>query len=170
MSPDTVKVYLGLGSNIDRQRHLKAGLEALSGAFGQLEVSPVYESEAVGFDGAPFLNLVVGLVTTWPLRQLAAFLKAVEVANGRTPESAGLNSKTLDIDILTFGSVTGVHDGVELPRGEILWHSFVLRPLADLAGDQPHPVTGQPYRSHWSSFTKGPDLRLIDFQWPDRTG
>ena len=54
-------VYLSLGSNIDREHHIKAALDALSDYFGALEVSKVYESVAVGFDGDSFYNLVVGI-------------------------------------------------------------------------------------------------------------
>lgn len=161
----TIQVYLGLGSNIDRERHLRAGLDSLAREFGPLALSPVYESAAVGFDGAPFYNLVVGLVTDWPLSQLAAFLKAVEVANGRTPASAGLAAKTLDIDILMYGTLTGLHDGVSLPRDEILRHAFVLCPLADLAGHERHPLSGQRYDALWESFAGDRTLLQVPFTW-----
>lgn len=161
----TTQVYLGLGSNIDRVRHLRAGLDALARELGPLALSPVYESAAVGFDGDPFFNLVVGLKTDWPLPSLASFLKAVEVANGRTPASAGLAAKTLDIDILTYGTLTGIHGGVSLPRGEILRHAFVLRPLAELAGHERHPLCGRSYGDLWESFTGDRALQLVPFSW-----
>ena len=41
-------VYLSLGSNIDRERHIGAALDALADCFGSLEISTVYESVAVG--------------------------------------------------------------------------------------------------------------------------
>ena len=65
-----VCVYLGVGSNIHREKHIKAGLTMLAAEFGELVVSPIYESEAVGFDGDPFLNLVVGLETDLSVGQL----------------------------------------------------------------------------------------------------
>ncbi|MEP2616097.1 2-amino-4-hydroxy-6-hydroxymethyldihydropteridine diphosphokinase, partial [Marinobacter alexandrii] len=56
---DQVRVYISIGSNVDRERYVTAALDALANWFGGLEISPVYESEAVGFNGSPFLNLVV---------------------------------------------------------------------------------------------------------------
>jgi len=57
------RVYISIGSNIERYRHVSAALDALAGWFGELAISPVYESESVGFDGSDFLNLVVGVDT-----------------------------------------------------------------------------------------------------------
>ena len=59
-----VRVYISIGSNVDRERYVRAALDALSAWFGELIISPVYDSEAVGFDGSPFLNLVVGVDTS----------------------------------------------------------------------------------------------------------
>ena len=55
------RVYLSLGSNLDRESHIKAALDALAREFGLLTLSPVYESESVGFDGDAFYNLVVAI-------------------------------------------------------------------------------------------------------------
>ena len=60
------RVFVGIGSNIERERYIVAGLDALQGLFGELVISPVYDNAAVGFDGQPFLNLVVRVQTTRP--------------------------------------------------------------------------------------------------------
>ena len=52
-------VYLGLGSNIDREAHLCAGLDALASFLQGMHCSPVFESQAVGIKSGPFYNLVV---------------------------------------------------------------------------------------------------------------
>mgnify|MGYP001548622445 CR=1 FL=1 len=52
------RVFLGIGSNIERERYITAGLDALQGLFGELALSSVYDSVAIGFEGQPFLNLV----------------------------------------------------------------------------------------------------------------
>ena len=57
------KVYLSIGSNIDREQHIRGCLDALAQRFGPLDISSVFESAAVGFSGAPFYNLVVGIET-----------------------------------------------------------------------------------------------------------
>lgn len=141
------RVWLGVGSNVDRERHIRSAINALRERFGELAVSPVYDSAAVGFDGQPFLNLVVGIDTDLPVGELAQWLRALEAANGRTRETGtAFNDRTLDIDILTFGDTVGVVDGVALPRDEIVRHAFVLRPLVDVAPDERHPQLGLRYR------------------------
>ena len=144
-SADT-RVYLSLGSNIDREHHIRSGLDTLEAAFGELTISPVYESEAVGFDGDAFYNLVVGMTTALPVGALETRLKAIEKDHGRVRGEKKFSSRTLDIDILTYGDVIGSVDGVQLPRDEILKHAFVLKPLVDLVPDGRHPETGQAYR------------------------
>lgn len=141
------RVWLSLGSNVDRERHIRAALAALRTRFGETVVSPVYDCAAVGFDGNPFLNLVAGIDTDLSVGALAAWLRALEEANGRVREAGRrYNDRTLDIDILTFGAQCGTIDGVTLPRGEIVKHAFVLRPLVDVAGDETHPALGITYR------------------------
>ncbi len=54
------RAYVSVGSNIDRERNVKAALDALSAAYGELHTSSVFESEPVGFEGDPFYNLAVG--------------------------------------------------------------------------------------------------------------
>ena len=140
------QVYLSLGSNIDRDHNIRSGLDALEAVFGELTVSPVYESEAVGFDGDAFYNLVVGIRTAMSVAELTACLKEMEKDHGRVRGEKKFSSRTLDIDILTYGELTGTVDGVQLPRDEILKHAFVLKPLVDLVPDAVHPETGRTYR------------------------
>lgn len=146
------RVYLGLGSNIEREHHIRAALRALEAAFDLLLVSPVYESEAVGFAGSNFYNLVVGIDTELPVGELSAFLRGIEDANGRVRGGARFAPRTLDIDILTYGNACGEIDGVQLPRDEILKNAFVLRPLADIAPNDRHPETTRPYAEHWEAY------------------
>ena len=53
-------IYISLGSNINREQNTRAGVNALKQAFGELNLSSVYESEAVGFAGDAFYNMVIG--------------------------------------------------------------------------------------------------------------
>ena len=161
------RVYLSFGSNIDRESNIRSGLQALADRFGEVSLSPVYESEAVGFDGEPFLNLVAAIDTQLPVGELSDLLRAIESAHGRVRGEKKFASRTLDIDILTYGSETGVIDGVELPRDEILKHAFVLKPLADLAPTEKHPVLGEAYGDLLASrdFSRQ-QLWQVPFSWP----
>ena len=84
------RVYISIGTNIERRKHVLAALDALQGWFGELVLSPVYESEAVGFDGEPFLNLVVGVDTDLSVGELSARFKQLEADNGRRRDLPGL--------------------------------------------------------------------------------
>ena len=148
------RVWLGLGSNQRRYFHINAALDALQQQFGELVISPVYESAAIGFDGEPFLNLVVGIETELALGDLTQWLKALEDRYHRARHAPRLGDKTLDIDILTYADWVGDFDGVVLPREEITCNAFVLWPLSDVAGDEHHPVLARPYGKLWQSFDK----------------
>lgn len=173
------RVYLGVGSNIERERYMVAGLDALYGLFGELELSSVYDSAAIGFDGQPFLNLVAGVDTRLELAELARTLRHIEVEHGRPEHALRFSARQLDIDILTYGDAVGTIAGVELPRGEILENAFVLCPLAELAPAAVHPEEGESYSALWGTFQRRLEaepegmqaqrLRKVDFQWRGRS-
>ncbi|AWF79737.1 2-amino-4-hydroxy-6-hydroxymethyldihydropteridine diphosphokinase [Microbulbifer sp. A4B17] len=161
------QVYLSLGSNINRAQYIRAALNALAGRFGELQVSRVFESEAVGFQGDNFYNLVVGLQTDLPVGQLALCLRGIEDANGRLRSGPKFSARTLDIDILTYDHLTGTVDGVKLPRGEIVKNAFVLQPLAEIAPEILHPVEQKTYRQLWNEYDQASQkLWPVEFIWP----
>lgn len=163
-------VYLGLGSNIDPYRSLCAGLDALTERYGELAISPVYESEAVGFDGDPFLNLVVAFATRLPLALLARQLRHIEYEHGRPLHCSKFSPRVLDIDILLYGDCCGQVDGLVLPRREIDRHAHALCPLADLAPHERHPARGLSYRRLWADMARhqGRALTRVPFHWRGR--
>ena len=159
-------VFLSLGSNIDRHRHICSALDALAELFGELAVSSIYESEAVGFDGDHFYNLVVGIETTLSVGELSRSLKRVEDENGRRRDCPRFSARTLDIDILTYDQLVGDHDGVQLPRDEITKNAFVLWPLAEIAGQEQHPVSLISYEQLWADYEKdSQQLWRVEYIW-----
>lgn len=162
-------IYLSLGSNVNRHHHITAALDALQAQFGELAISPVYESKSVGFDGSNFFNLVVGIETDLPLSELNQQLKHIEDANGRKRNGPKFSPRTLDIDILTYDDHVGIEDGIELPRAEITQNAFVLLPLSVLAPEVIHPVEQRTYASLWTDYNKAMQpLWPIDFLWRDQ--
>lgn len=157
-------VWVGIGSNIGREANVASGLAALEREFGALRVSPIYRAAAVGMDGAEFYNLVAGFSTDLPPTDLVAVLHRIEAEHGRRrePGTSRYLARTLDIDLLLYDDLV-CHDGViDVPRGDILRHAFVLRPLADVAGDARHPETGATYAELWAAFDRtGDDLRPV---------
>lgn len=163
------QVYLGLGSNIERERYLAAGLDALTALYGELSLSSVYDCAAVGFDGQPFLNMVVGLRTGAALAELAQDMRRIEIEHGRAPNAVRYSARQLDIDILTYDDLVGEVCGVVLPRPEILDNAFVLRPLAELAPAVHHPATGRSYAELWLDYDRASQaVRRVDFSWRGR--
>lgn len=159
-------IYLGVGSNIERERYITAGLDALAGLFGELALSSVYDSQAIGFAGQPFLNLVVGIDTPLGPGALSRRLRHIEIEHGRPPNATRFSARQLDIDILTHGQLSGTVEGVELPRPEILENAFVLCPLAELAGEELHPLVGKSYGALWRAYDRASQpLARVDFVW-----
>ncbi len=146
------RVYLSLGSNLEPQRHLRAALVALRERFGALDVSPAYRSKSIGFDGAEFVNLAVGLDTTLAPAELNDWLHALEDRHGRRRDLPRYSDRTLDIDIVLYDALVLAGPGhLQIPRQE-LQHAFVLRPLADIAPDVRHPLSGESMAELWAAF------------------
>lgn len=162
-------VTLSLGSNLDPVTHLTSCLDALLLQFNDLSLSSVFESEAVGFDGDNFLNMVVGVETNLPLPELSATLKGIEDKHGRDRTQPRFSGRTLDIDILTYDNLAGTFNGITLPRAEIETNAFVLWPLAQVSGKQKHPVLKQSFADMWEDYDKSrQQLWPVDFQWHGR--
>ncbi|MCD5995259.1 2-amino-4-hydroxy-6-hydroxymethyldihydropteridine diphosphokinase [Pseudomonas sp. CDFA 602] len=157
------RIFLGLGSNIEREQHLCAGLDALDDFLSDLSCSPVFESHAVGIKSGPFFNLVVSALTDLPLLELDRRLKFIEADNGRyAPDRKGL---PLDIDVLLYGEQVGNFDGLVLPRAEILKNAFVLRPLSLIAPERLHPGVGVPFGKLWAEAQIDQQLWPVSFEW-----
>jgi len=160
------EVFLGLGSNIQRYRHMASALDALSEHFAPLRLSRVYESESVGFRGSVFLNMVVAFNTNMALGSLIDLLREIEIRLGRVPGAPKFSPRTLDIDILSYDNLCGNFAGIELPRDEVTYNAFVLRPLSELAPDHCHPVSGKTYRELWAGYVSEQKLWPVEFCWP----
>ncbi len=161
------RVYVSVGSNIDRERNIAMALRLLEARFGRLLRSSVFESAAVGFDSAPFYNLVVGFDTRETPREIQDVLHSIEEASGRI-RTTGLSARTLDLDLLLYDDLVTEVDGMVLPRKDITRYAFVLAPLAEIAGSLRHPVSGERYADMWSEFdAAGQVLSRVD--WPPAT-
>lgn len=146
------RVYVSFGSNVDREANLRGGLTALHERFGRLAVSTIYECPAVGFEGEPFLNGVAGFDSDEPVAEVHAALHAIEDRFGRDRSRPRYSPRTLDLDLLLYGDRILREGRLVVPRSEIDKVAFVLAPLAELAGDRPHPVHGEPLTALWARF------------------
>jgi len=140
-------VYLGLGSNLgERQANLNAAIAALPAAVKALRASSVYETEPWGYrDQPPFLNQVVEGDTGLAPLDLLAHLKRIEAALGRQP-SFRYGPRLIDLDILLYGDQVIELPGLTIPHPRLEERAFVLAPLAEIAPELRHPVTGMTMR------------------------
>lgn len=147
-------VFIGAGSNADPERRLRFAVAELERRFGALRCSHVYRSTAVGVPAADYLNLVVALDTELAVDPLREALRAIEAAAGRTrirsgdPHAPSVTAARadpavceLDLDLLLHGR--RVDAKRRLPRPGLFAQTFVLVPLAEVAPEVSHPVTGE---------------------------
>jgi 2-amino-4-hydroxy-6-hydroxymethyldihydropteridine diphosphokinase len=137
--------FLGLGSNVSPERHIAIAIDRLGVAFGDLRLSPLYRSRAVGFEGNDFINGVASVRTDlspWALRD---WLRALEDEHGRERDVPKFSDRVLDVDILLYGDRVQENEGLQLPRPEIFHFAHVLRPLAELAPERICPGDGRTF-------------------------
>ncbi len=146
------RVYMSLGSNIDPEVNLRRGVRELRRRYGQVDVSAVYRNKAVGFEGDDFLNLVAGFESETSPREICEAIEAIHNLVGRDRDTGKWESRPLDIDLLLYNDLVMDERPVRIPRSDVLEYSFVLRPLAELAPDLRHPVTGRTMLEHWQEF------------------
>ena len=140
---ESVTVYLSLGSNLgNRLYQLQRAVIMLGDQLGPVTAtSPVYETPAWGFEGSPFLNACIALETDKSPEAVLDTILAIEMAWGRvrTEESAYV-SRTLDIDIIYYGTEVVSTNDLKIPHLQMNQRRFVLKPLADIAPQFYHPV------------------------------
>ena len=143
---DATTAYIALGSNLgDREATLRSAIAALR-QLGFIDaVSSFYETAPVGITEQPeFLNAVVLLQTTLPPQELMAALLLVEQQHGRDRSaSVPKGPRTLDLDLLSYGDVVMETLTLTLPHPSLAERRFVLVPLAEIAPQWRHPISGK---------------------------
>ena len=141
---EPVAVYLGLGSNLgNRQGNLDKALELLAERLRVEKVSSVYQTEPVGNINQPrFLNLACQADTRLAPAELLALAKGIENKLGRTPGKANA-PRPIDIDILFYSQRVIETPELVIPHPRLTERAFVLIPLAEIAPDLVHPVSGK---------------------------
>ena len=157
------EVFVAAGGNIEPRQRLRQALALLQAAYPDLRVSPAYANRAVGFDGEDFVNLVVGFHTSESLAQVLETLHRIEEACGRPREAAKWAPRSMDLDVLLYGTDAGAYPGAVLPRPDLLKRAFMLGPLADLAPDVVHPTEGVTIAELWRRFDRAAhELRPVE--------
>jgi 2-amino-4-hydroxy-6-hydroxymethyldihydropteridine diphosphokinase len=157
---------IALGSNVgDRSGFLARAAARLEAAPGirWRRMSSIRETEPAGDPregalGGLYLNAVVEVLTDLDPRALLGLCQTIERDEGRV--RSGKNApRTLDLDILLVGDRVIEEEGLVVPHPRMLERGFVLEPLAEIAPDRRHPVSGHTLREHWEEWRKSRDDR-----------
>ena len=138
-------IYLSLGSNLGhREQHMDEALKLIQSQIGGIEhVSRYYESDAWGYTSAyRFCNCCLSLRTNIEPLLLMDRLLEIEQVMGRSREGMGYSDRVIDIDMLLYGDLKLDHSRLTLPHPSMGDRKFVLAPLAEIAPDLIHPVSG----------------------------
>lgn len=162
-------IYISLGSNVEREYHVQHGLKALAETFNlpfdQLILSSLFESEAVGFSGNAFYNMVVGIKTQCSVEKVAVKLRNIEIKYGRCVDAKKFSPRTLDLDLLLYDDLI-IDSPAQLPRDEIDKNAFVLWPLSEIAPTLIHPIIKQEYQTLWQNYNKeSQQLKIVNNCW-----
>ncbi|MFH1562375.1 MAG: 2-amino-4-hydroxy-6-hydroxymethyldihydropteridine diphosphokinase [Nitrospirota bacterium] len=137
------KVYISLGSNLgDRQKNIEETIKLINGhpLIKVNKISPIYETEPVGFSEQDwFLNLTIELETTVLPQELLAILQEIEAKLGKKIERKW-GPRTIDLDILLYDALILDLPDLQIPHKLMHERAFVLVPLAQISPDVKHPV------------------------------
>ncbi|PSU94462.1 2-amino-4-hydroxy-6-hydroxymethyldihydropteridine diphosphokinase [Photobacterium kishitanii] len=154
-----ITAYISIGSNVERDHYLPAGVAAVAQLATSWRMSRVFEAEPVGFDGDNFFNSVVEIKTSLSLATLQQSLKAIERQLGRPENTTKNQSRTIDLDILLYGDVIS-ECSPKLPRSDLYKFAFVLWPMSELCPELVIPGQQQTIAELWQKFS--PQQQL----WP----
>jgi 2-amino-4-hydroxy-6-hydroxymethyldihydropteridine diphosphokinase len=160
-------VLIILGSNIEPEHYLPRAVQLIAEAADLRGVSRVYESAPVNAAGViaagqgQFLNAAVLIETVIPPADLKyTVLRTFETTLGRIRTGDKFAARTIDLDLALYGNL--VLDDPRLPDPDILTRAYIALPLADLAPDFRHPITGQTLAEIAARFANAPGITVRD--------
>jgi len=154
------RIFVGIGSNIDPLKNCELAMNTLKEDFPDCRFSTIYESEAVGFKGDNFLNVVVEFHADFSVPEMQRILDITEQQMGRVYGGERFSARTMDLDLLMYDDIVCDYP-IQLPRAEITENAFVLLPLSELAPELVHPVLNKTMKDLWSEYN--PESQKL---WP----
>jgi 2-amino-4-hydroxy-6-hydroxymethyldihydropteridine diphosphokinase len=146
------RVFVAAGSNVDPEKNLALATREMQRSFPDLRFSPWYRNQAVGFEGADFINYVAGFNSGLSVHDVVARLRDIEELCGRPRGAPKYEPRSMDLDILLYGDLICEEPGLKLPRPDLVRRPFMLGPMADLAPEVMHPTLHVTIGELWRSF------------------
>lgn len=145
------EVYVSLGTNLgDKDNNLRTAVRLMQERIGKvISLSSFYETAPWGFQSEhSFLNAAACIETRLSPEQLLLVTQQIERELGRTQKSSGnaYKDRLIDIDLLMYDNLQIHLDQLVLPHPLMTERRFVLEPLAEIAPETIHPVTGKTIR------------------------
>jgi len=150
------RVHVAIGGNIEPERAFPLAARELRRRFPGARFSSVYRNPAFGFAGADFFNAVAGFDTDTAVAAVLAQCHEIEALCGRQRDAARWAPRVMDIDLLLYGELIAETAAYRLPRPDLLRRSYMLGPLAEIAPDLRHPLTGRRLGDHWQELAAAP--------------
>jgi len=144
-------VYLGLGTNLgNKEQNLRFAVQDIEKRIGKVvSLSAFYATAPWGFssDNA-FLNAAVCVETELSPLEILSITQSIEHEMGRIHKSVNgvYSDRVIDIDLLLCGSLVLDTPALRLPHPLMQERSFVMEPLAEIAPEVVHPVSGKTIR------------------------
>jgi 2-amino-4-hydroxy-6-hydroxymethyldihydropteridine diphosphokinase len=160
---ERIQAYISAGSNLgDRRAHLEFAISQLENAGAVLRVSPLFETEPVGYSDQPwFLNTAIEIATPLSPFELLHRCQAIETSRGRK-RSFPNAPRTLDLDILFYGYAVIRDADLVIPHPRLTERKFVLEPMARIAPEFVHPTLKLPIRALLANCQDPSHVRLFN--------
>ena len=145
---------MAVASNYSAVDNIASAIDLIRGQFGDVAVSNAYRNQSMNPQDSDYINLVIGFDSQIEPEEVVKHLKVIERKLGRNALSKKRQQISIDLDLLIYGDYVGTVCNHQIPRGDILTHSFILGPLAELAGTKLDSVSGSRYQDLWQQFDK----------------